>query len=373
MHFISHYYSFLKCVPMQSIIPPVDKELLKKELTKERFLRPTNKANNEIYVVTAHNAPNVMREVGRLRELSFRSWGGGTGHEIDTDDFDYMEKPYYQLIVWNPDEDEIIGGYRFLPGSNVCFEKNEQPKFAMGHLFLFSEKFINEYLPYTIELGRAFVQPDYQSSKMGMKSLFALDNLWDGLGALIHRVKNARYFIGKVTIYNTYPLAARDLIYEYMHRFYPDPDRLIYPKESVLISKKHKSEAEKLFHNKDADDCYKILQKAVRNDGEVIPSLLNAYIGLTNTMRTFGTIYDPDFGSTYETGIMITMADMLETKKKRYIEPYIEYMKLVLAEQREQRELRRIERQKRKEEKKEKGEKKRKIIGRKKSKKSEDS
>ena len=341
---------------MQRVIPPVDKEILKKELTKEHFLRPTNKANNEIYVITAHNAPNVMREIGRLRELSFRAWGGGTGNEIDTDEYDFLEKPYYQLIVWDPEEEEIIGGYRFLPGSDICFDENEQPKFTMGHFFSFSEKFITEYLPYTLELGRAFVQPNYQSSKMGMKSLFALDNLWDGLGALIHKVKGARYFIGKVTIYNDYPPVARDLIYEYMHRFCPDPDKLICPKEDqtvAVVSKKIQSLAAKLFLDKGADTCYKILQKAVRAEGETIPTLINAYVGLTDTMRTFGTVRDFHFGSTYETGIMITMADLLETKKKRYIEPYIDYLKLVLAEQLEQRELRRMARKKRRESKKE--------------------
>ena len=355
---------------MQPIIPPVDKKLLKKELTKERFLRPTNKANNEIYVVTAHNAPNVMREIGRLRELSFRAWGGGTGNEIDTDEYDFLEKPYYQLIVWNPEEEEIIGGYRFLPGSDVCFDENGQPKFTMGHFFSFSEKFINEYLPYTLELGRAFVQPNYQSSKMGMKSLFALDNLWDGLGALIHKVKGARYFIGKVTIYNDYPPVARDLIYEYMHRFCPDPDKLIYPEENqtvATVSKETQAQAIKLFLDKDAGTCYKILQKAIRAEGETIPTLINAYIGLTNTMRTFETVRDFNFGSTYETGIMITMADLLETKQKRYIEPYIEYLKLVLAEQLELREKRRAARKKRRENK-EKGEKKINLIGRRKKK-----
>jgi len=339
---------------MQPLIPPVEKELLKKELTKERFLRPTNKANNEIYVTTAHNAPNVMCEIGRLRELSFRAWGGGTGNEIDTDEYDFLEKPYYQLIVWDPEEEEIIGGYRFLPGSDICFDENEQPKFTMGHFFSFSEKFITEYLPYTLELGRAFVQPNYQSSKMGMKSLFALDNLWDGLGALIHKVKGARYFIGKVTIYNDYPPAARDLIYEYMHRFCPDPDKLIYPEENQSVattSEENQSLAKKLFLDKDAGTCYKALQKAVRAEGETIPTLINAYIGLTDTMRTFGTVRDFDFGSTYETGIMITMADLLDTKKKRYIEPYIDYLKLVLAEQLELREQRRMARKKRREEK----------------------
>ncbi len=317
---------------MKPIIAPVEKEILKNELTPDKFLRPTNKAHNEIYVITAHNAPNVMREIGRLRELSFRSGGGGTGEEIDTDEYDYMDKPYYQLIVWDPVAEEIIGGYRYLPGSEVSLDEEGQPKFVMSHLFIFSEKFIQEYIPYTIELGRAFVQPDYQTSKMGTKSLFALDNLWDGLGALIHTVKDARYFIGKVTIYEHYPLAARELIYEYMFRYFPDPDKMIVPKVPIQVSKENQSIAQKIFEGNDSSSDYKALQKAVRNEGETIPPMFNAYIGLTDTMRMFGSIFDKDFGSVYETGIMITMADLLETKRKRYIEPYIEYLKKVLEE-----------------------------------------
>ncbi|MFA5044859.1 MAG: GNAT family N-acetyltransferase [Paludibacter sp.] len=317
---------------MKPIIPAIDKEILKRELTPELFLRPTNKAHNEIYVITAHNAPNVMLEIGRLRELSFRSGGGGTGEEIDTDVYDYMEKPYYQLIVWDPVALEIIGGYRYLPGTEVDLDEAGQPKFVMSHLFTFSEQFIKEFIPYTIELGRAFVQPDYQTSKMGTKSLFALDNLWDGLGALIHSVKDARYFIGKVTIYNNYPLVARELIYEYMFRYFPDPDQLITPLKTIHVSPKTKALAKKLFVEKDSSGNYKALQKAVREEGVTIPSMFHAYIGLTDTMRVFGSIFDPDFGSVYETGIMITMADLLETKQRRYILPYIEYMKKVIEE-----------------------------------------
>ena len=317
---------------MKPIISPVDKCLLEKELTKDLFLRPTNKAHNEIYIVTAHNSPNLMREIGRLRELSFRSGGGGTGEEIDTDEYDYMEVPYKQLIVWNPTAKEIIGGYRFLPGYEVDIDKNGQPKFVMSHLFNFSEQFIKEFLPHTIELGRAFVQPDYQTSKMGMKSLFALDNLWDGLGALMHSVKDARYFIGKVTIYEKYPTTARELIYEYMTRFFPDHDSLIRPKNIVQVSRETQALAKDLFTEKDAQTNYKALQKAIRAEGEVIPSMFHSYIGLTETMRVFGSIFDKDFGSVYETGIMITMADLFETKRNRYVIPYIEYLKKLLIE-----------------------------------------
>ncbi len=312
---------------MKPIIPQVDRDLIKKELTKEKFLRPTNKADNEIYVITAHDSPNIMREIGRLRELSFRWGGGGTGNEIDTDRYDFLEKPFKQLIVWNPKDEDIIGGYRFLNGWDAKIKEDGQPDLVMSHLFKFSEKFIKQYLPHSIELGRAFVQPDYQTTKMGFKSLFALDNLWDGLGALIHSTEQAKYFIGKVTIYNSFNTVARELIYEYMDRYFHDYERLVEPKVPVEVSEETKLKAEKIFEGNDVAGDYKLLQKAVRSEGEVVPPLFSAYIGLSNTLRMFGSMIDHDFSSTYETGIMVTMDDLLEVKRLRYMQPYIDYLK----------------------------------------------
>ena len=166
---------------MEEIISPIAIELLESELTSDKFLRKTNKGGNDIYLVTAHNSPNIMKEIARLREISFRSSGGGSGLSLDIDEYDTCQNPYQQLIVWNPEAREIIGGYRFIHGKDVDFDENGAPKLTSSHLFAYSEKFIKEYLPYTLELGRSFVRPEYQSSKMGAKSLFALDNLWDGI------------------------------------------------------------------------------------------------------------------------------------------------------------------------------------------------
>ena len=107
----------------EEIIQPISKELLKSELTPERMLRMTNKSHNEIYVVTAKTAPNVMKEIGRLREIAFRSAGGGTGKAMDVDEFDTMENCCRQLIVWNPEAEEIIGGYRYIFGSEWEIDK----------------------------------------------------------------------------------------------------------------------------------------------------------------------------------------------------------------------------------------------------------
>ncbi len=331
---------------MKQIIPPVDRNLLKKELTEKIFVRPTNKAHNEIYITDAFESPNIMKEIGRLRELSFRSWGGGTGNEIDTDEFDFLKKPFKQLIVWDPEDEEIVGGYRFLSGKNVALKEDGQPNFVMADFFTFSDDFIKNYLPYSIELGRAFVQPDYQTAKRGVKSLFALDNLWDGLGALIHLEKNSKYFIGKVNIYPSYPQLARELLYEYMFLHCPDPDKLISPKVPVEVSEESKKIANVVLTEKNAAANYKALQKTVRHIGTTIPPMFNAYIGLTDTLRMFGTMIDKDFGGTYESAIMLTMNDLIESKRQRYIEPYIQFLKQKLNEKRAARRAAKIAKEK---------------------------
>ncbi len=331
---------------MIEIIPPVDREVLKAELSENIFVRPTNKANNKIYITDANQSPNIMREIGRLRELSFRSWGGGTGKEIDTDEFDFLKKPFKQLIVWDPEKEEIVGGYRFLSGRDVEIFENGQPNFVMSSLFTFSDTFIKEYLPYSIELGRAFVQPDYQTAKMGMKSLFALDNLWDGLGALIHKEKHSRYFVGKVNIYKEYPQLARELLYEYMNLHCPDPDQLILPKVPITISEESKKIAEIVLTEKSAPANYKALQKTIRHIGTTVPPMFNAYIGLTDTLRMFGTMIDVHFGNTYESAIMLTMNDLTESKRQRYIDPYIQFLKQKLNEKRAARQAAKIAKEK---------------------------
>jgi len=310
---------------MIDIIPPVDTDLLLSELTADKLLRPTNKAHNHIYVITVHDSPNVMREIGRLRELSFRASGGGTGLEIDMDEFDTMEEPYRQLIVWNEEEKEIMGGYRYLHGRDMKFDADGQPIAVTSHMFHFSPRFIEEYLPKTIDLGRAFVQPAYQSSHKGTKSLFALDNLWDGLGALATE-EQTEYLIGKVTIYPDFNAEARDMILYFMYRYFNDDEALVTLKEQDFRPSEAKMQQyDAFFNEKTFNDNYRKLNIEVRRLGVNIPALINAYISLSPTMRTFGTGINQEFANIYDTGIMITVADIFEEKRRRHIEPYLKY------------------------------------------------
>ena len=295
------------------IIQPISKELLISELTPDKQLRMTNKSNNEIYVITAHNAPNVMKEIGRLREIAFREAGGGTGKEMDIDEFDICENCYKQLIVWNPEEQEIIGGYRYLLGTDWQYDEKGQPILATSHMFHFSEKFLKEYAPYTVELGRSFVSLPYQSSRMGAKSLFALDNLWDGLGALTVIRPNIKYYFGKMTMYPSYIRKGRDMILYFLKKHFDDKENLIIPKE-----------LEALFCGQTFKDDYLVLNREIRNMGYNIPPLVNAYMGLSPTMKLFGTAINYGFGDVEETGILIAVDEILEDKRKRHIDSFIQ-------------------------------------------------
>ncbi len=304
------------------IIQPVSKDLLKSELTVDKQLRMTNKSNNEIYIVTAHNAPNVMKEIGRLREIAFREAGGGTGKEVDIDEFDTCENCYKQLIVWNPDEEEIIGGYRYLLGTDWQFDAKGQPILATSHMFQFSDKFLKEYAPYTVELGRSFVSLPYQSSRMGAKSLFALDNLWDGLGALTVIRPNVRYYFGKMTMYPSYIRKGRDMILFFLKKHFDDKENLIIPMKPLELETDVK-ELEALFCGKDFKDDYFILNREIRRMGYNIPPLVNAYMSLSPTMKLFGTAINYGFGDVEETGILIAVDEILEDKRKRHIDSFI--------------------------------------------------
>ena len=307
----------------QEIIKPVDKELLKKELTPERQLRMTNKSHNEIYIVDVHNAPNVLQEIGRLREIVFREAGGGTGKPVDLDEFDTCENCYKQLIVWNPEEDEIIGGYRYLLGSDVEFDSNGQPILATSHMFHFSEKFIKDYLPWTIELGRSFVSLEYQNTnKNGSKSLFALDNLWDGLGALTVIQPDVKYFFGKMTMYPSYIRKGRDMILYFLKKHFDDKERLIVPMKPLVIEA-DPNDLEKLFCEESFKEDYRILNREIRKLGYNIPPLVNAYMSLSPTMKLFGTAINYGFGDVEETGILIAVDEILEQKRVRHIDSFI--------------------------------------------------
>jgi hypothetical protein len=306
---------------MKNVIAPIEKSLLRQELNSRTFIRKANNGNNEIYIINQHNAPNTLLEIGRLREETFRAAGGGTGLDCDLDDFDTCEKCYEQLIVWNPEEEEIVGGYRYIR-CNEARKSDGNYHLATTELFTFSDKFKSEYLPNTIELGRSFVQPKYQPAVNNRKGLFSLDNLWDGLGALVIDNPDIKYFFGKVTTYRDYNVEARDYILRFMQHYFPDNENLVTPHRPVVPTTPTDEFADQL-KSLDYKEGHKVLNQFVRSLGENIPPLVNAYMNLSATMKTFGTAVNDEFGDVDETGILVTIADIYPTKKERHVTTYV--------------------------------------------------
>lgn len=301
----------------ETIIPPVERAILKAELAANGIVRTTRKGDNEIYIVNVHNAPNVIREIGRLREVTFREAGGGTGLELDLDEFDTNEICYNQLIVWSPEDEEIIGGYRFI----LCKDAigaDGTIHLSTSHYFDFSDRFVRDYLPITCELGRSWVQPNYQPSNNPRKGLFALDNIWDGLGA-VARNYDFSYFFGKVTMYPSYNRESRDFLLHFMHHYFPDTEKLMVPFHP-LVQEYDRKMVEEQLRGLDFKDGFKVLNSYVRARGENIPPLVNIYMNLSSTMKTFGTAVNPEFGDVEETGILVTIADIYAEKKERHID-----------------------------------------------------
>jgi len=302
---------------MTDILPAIDRAILKQELNKDCFTRQTRKGNNEIYIVNDKIAPNVILEIGRLREITFRASGGGTGEAMDLDEYDRGEYAYQQLIVWSPEDEEIIGGYRF-KNCKESIDPSGKIQLSTAHYFTFSYAFKNDFLPHTIELGRSWVQPNFQPNINPRKGLFALDNIWDGLGAIVKLNPEIKYFFGKVTMYPTYHTESRDFLLYFMHKYFPDNDKLMVP-INPLPQNYDTSYAEKQLEGFDFKDGFKVLNGHVRENGEFIPPLVNIYMNLSSTMKTFGTAVNEEFGNVEETGILITIDDIFLEKKERHM------------------------------------------------------
>lgn len=301
---------------MQEVIDPVDKELIIKELNSSVFLRKTRKGDNEIYCVNIHNAPNVIREVGRLREITFREAGGGTGNSFDLDEFDTSELCYEQLILWSSEDEEIIGGYRYILCDKALQTNDIQ--LSTTHYFDFSESFVQEYLPVTIELGRSWIQPKFQPSNNYRKGLFALDNIFDGLGGLVNLHPNILYFFGKFTMYPSYAPEARNYLLKFLDYYFPDEEKLVQPLRPLNINE-DTSYVENELKGLDYKEGYRKLNAFVKERGEFIPPLVNVYMNLSPTMKVFGTCINDDFGGVEETGILIKIEDIYEEKKERHL------------------------------------------------------
>lgn len=310
-------------IDLSYVRPAVDVALLEAELTPERFIRETSKLSNHIYVVNIHNAPNTLQEIGRLREITFALSDGGTGNPVDLDELDLCENCFEQLIVWNPEAKEIVGGYRFIDGAKILDNEYWKHGSSMAHYFEFSDRFVEEYLPYSIELGRSWVQPKYQPANDPRAGLFALDNIWDGLGAIVRTHSHLKHFFGKVTMYTSYNQEARNILYNFLAHYFPNPEKLMKPKVLVDVPATPEAQAQWPLDKEDFAKSFKqgtrILNKQLAELGESIPPLIKQYMTLSPSMMTFETFVNKDFGGVEETGILIPVETIYNEKKDRHL------------------------------------------------------
>lgn len=310
---------------MEEIIQPIAREKIRTELTHDKFLRNTSFGSCRLYTINNSNSPNVMQEIGRLREIAFRQAGGGTGKAVDLDEFDTDPRyEYQQLIVWDPATEAILGGYRYVLCRNMRDAEGNY-HLATDELFDFSEKFKNEYLPSVIELGRSFVHHEYQSGVNKRKGIFVLDNLWEGLGAVVAKNPDIKYLFGKVTMYLQFPQLGRDYILYFMKKHFGDREQLLAPKTPLPF---HHPEEElvAVFTGNSMEEDYKILFRKVREEHHNIPPLISSYIGLSATMKSFGTALNSHFGDVEETGILVTVSEIVPEKLERYVYSFVKIM-----------------------------------------------
>ncbi|MEM9339550.1 MAG: GNAT family N-acyltransferase, partial [Bacteroidota bacterium] len=230
------------------------------------------------------------------------------------------EKCYEQLIVYDPEERKIVGGYRFITGKDAWDEETETFKLSTAHYFDFTDRMRDEYLANAIELGRSWVQPEYQPSVNHRKGVFSLMNIWDGLGSLIVRYPEIKYFFGKVTMYTNYNKEARDLLLSFMTHYFPNRPDLCEPKPAFHAGFDPLLFDQLFDKSLPYKEGFKLLHKLLKERGEWIPPLINIYMNLSSTMVTFGTAKNPDFGDVEETGLLVKIADIYPDITSRHID-----------------------------------------------------
>lgn len=289
------------------IIPPVDKALLREEFARATEWPEASHGAIKLYCIDV-GFPAILREIGRLREIAFRSGGGGTGEVLDLDRFD--TDPYYrfrQLVVWDSEEEAIAGGYRFVYGYDVHLNGQGQPDIPSAHIFRFSENFIRDGLPRTMELSRSFIAAQYQRKlDAARKSIFILDCLFKGI-CIASRMGNTPDVFGKVTFYPDYPADAFALLTAAMEKHcYGGED--IAPVQAYTVPPS--TETAQILTHDDFRSDFRALAATLLKRGQYLPPILKSYINLTTTLKYYGSALNDEFGNVVEMGLRLHMPDL---------------------------------------------------------------
>jgi len=297
----------------KEIITPVSKELMEREVNELRALdlRLLQSKNYEVFLAKAKQMPYILREIGRLREITFREVGEGTNQAIDTDEFDEY---YHHLFLWDSDEKAIVGAYRMGMGSEI-FKTKGIDGFYMQDLFKFEPE-LHKMMSESIEMGRAFIVSDYQQKPM---PLFLL---WKGIVHTTLRHPEHKYLIGGVSISNQFSNFSKSLMIEFMKSHYWDPyvAQYISPKKEFKVKLKD-ADKEFVFDETEAD-----LNKFDRMIDEVepgnlrLPVLIKKYIKQNAKVVAFNV--DPLFNNSVDGLMYIKIADLPESTVKPVMEEF---------------------------------------------------
>lgn len=278
------------------------------ELQRAEYLGRATRWDADIYSVDGGSSPNLMMEICRVRQLSY----GAVGVALDDGHGDAgdLDGTYRQLIVWDRERGEIVGGYRYAVGREVVAER-----LSMSHYYHLSERFKNDYLPHAIELGRSFVSPAYQCGANRL-TMYALDALWEGIARVVNSTR-AEYLCGRVTLYDELGVRARNLLVGYMQHSSMQTEVLMVAKQPFKagISRRRYSE---IFVGETAEENYKILLLRMRAMRRRIPPIISSYLRLSPSLRLFDSYQNEDLGGVVESAIMLTIADFYEDVKRRY-------------------------------------------------------
>ena len=291
-----------------AIAHPVNRIDLLNELRKSKLIGQTNDGK-KIYLYDYTEDSIVLKELGRLREISFRKVGEGINKKRDTDKYDI----YYQhIILWDDNELEIVGSYR-IGNSNFIFKEIGVKGFYSNTLFKYEEEF-SPYLRNSIELGRSFVQPKYWGTR-------ALDYLWFGIGAYLKNNPNIEYMFGPVSLSASFPTIAKDMIIFYYSHYYGNKEILIEAKTPYQYSN-NINEIKELFDLNDKKKDFKFLKSTLANIGVSIPTLYKQYseIAQDDGVKFLDFNVDHSFGDCIDSFILVEVEKIKESARQRYID-----------------------------------------------------
>ena len=305
----------------KNIIHPVDRKLLKAQLRKKDLIGLTND-EKEIYFVDFISSPDVVKEISRLREITFRKVGEGTGNKADRDIYD---KNYKHLVLWDDDKLEIAGAYRIGFCREIISENGINGLYS-STLFNYSERLTNR-LDVSLELGRSFVQAKYWNTN-------ALSYLWQGLGAILLINPEIKFLFGGVSLSNSYLKEAKELIIYFYKKWFRADSNLAYAKNRFIISEKRNEELKNIFSSDDYKNEFKILKNMLKVYGHSVPTLFKQYSELCEKggieFLDFGI--DADFQNCVDGLIMVEVDKIKYSKKEKYINNHYQYSKVKITE-----------------------------------------